>query len=100
MKKNILFFLTLSLLIGFASCKKESSNNNNSDEMATHSDDQELVAAEVDAVANDADITLESTAGFSGRFTGVQGVICDGTVVVDTSGNPRTITITYDGSNC
>jgi hypothetical protein len=101
MKKQILFFLTLSLLIGFAACKKDSSSNNNSnDQLATHSDDQEQMASEVDAVANDADITLESSTSFTGRYTGAHGVICDATVVVNTSGDPKTITITYNGTNC
>ena len=101
MKKNFLFFLTLSLLIGFTACQKEKGgNNNNNDEMSKHSDDQEQVAAEVDAVAGDADIALEATAGFAGRLTGTMGDICNATAVIDTASNPRTITITYNGLSC
>jgi hypothetical protein len=53
----------------------------------------------VDAVANDADATLETTPGFNGRGAQIQ-TICDATIVVDTLSNPRTITITYNGTNC
>ena len=94
---NYLFALTL--LISFAACKKEAGTNNN-DEFTTHSDDQSQFSAEIDAVANDADVAIESTPSFTGRYQGVQGVICDATIAVDGASNPRTITITYDGSNC
>jgi hypothetical protein len=101
MKRNILFLLALSVLIGFTACKKDSSsNNNNNDQLATHTDDQEQVSTEVDAASNDADVALESSPSFTGRFTGPQGVICDADVVVNTAGDPKTITITYNGTNC
>ncbi|MDP4265078.1 MAG: hypothetical protein Q8941_21295 [Bacteroidota bacterium] len=99
MKKQILYLLTVSLIIVFTACKKNSTSNNNN-EMATHSDDQSQVTSEIDDVANDADVTLESSASFTGRYQGVQGVICDASVVMNTTSNPRTITITYDGTNC
>jgi hypothetical protein len=99
MKKYILGFLAFSLVIGFISCKKESSTSNDN-EMATHSDDQSQITSEVDATANDADIAMESSSSFTGRFHGVEGVICDATVALDVVSNPRTITITYDGTNC
>jgi hypothetical protein len=101
MKKTSLihYLFALTLLISFAACKKEAGNNNN-DEITTHSDDQSQFSAEIDAVANDASIAIESTPSFSGRFQGVQGVICDATIAVDGNSNPRTITITYDGTNC
>jgi hypothetical protein len=99
-KTNFVHYLfALTLLISFAACKKEPGNNNN-DEFTTHSDDQSQFSAEIDAVANDAGIAVESTPSFSGRYTGVQGIICDATVAVDGTSNPRTITITYDGTNC
>jgi hypothetical protein len=100
MKKTSLFhyLLVFALMIGFAACKKDSSKSN--DEMATHSDDQSQFSTEIDAVANDADISLESSPSFTGRFEGVQGVICDASVSLNTTSNPRTITITYDGTQC
>lgn len=99
MKKQFLYLLTFSLLIGFSACKKDSTPKDN-DEIATHSDDQSQFASEVDAVSNDADVAMESSSTFSGRFMGVQGVICDATIAVNTTSSPMTITITYDGTNC
>lgn len=102
MKKQILFLLLAAFAIGFTACKKDSSANTDT-EIATHSDDQSRIDAESDAVANDADIALESSSAFTGRLhgtDGVQGIICDATVELNTSANPRTITITYNGTNC
>jgi hypothetical protein len=103
MKKRILYLLTFSLVIGFTACKKGSgsdNNNNNNDQVAVHSDDQSRFSAEVDAVSNDADIALESSTNFTGRLQNVLGTICDASAVMNTTTNPMTITITYDGTNC
>ncbi len=101
MKKHILSLFLFSLLINFTACKKETGNENNNDaEIAAHSEDQSQFSTEIDAVANEADVTLESSTAFSGRFQNIQTVICDATVVFNVNSNPRTITITYDGSNC
>ena len=43
---------------------------------------------------------MEASSIFTGRFTGAQGTICDATVTVNAQSDPRTITITYDGTNC
>src|SRR5436189_5047921 len=102
MKTKILVLsaLTFSLALSFIACKKEKDDTSNNDEVAIHSDDQSRFASEIDAAANDADLTIESSSNFTGRYQGVQGVICDASVVVNTSGDPKTITITYDGTNC
>ena len=102
MKKHILFLFlfTFSLLLTFTACKKDSSSNDNTAEVSTHSDDQSRFASEVDAVANDADFALESSASFSGRGQGIQGIICDANIALNTTNDPKTITITYDGKNC
>ena len=87
----------------FTACQKEASNINTTDftdESSTHSDDQSRFSGEVDAVANDANILLESTAGITGRPGDLNSLICDADITVDTAANPRTITITYNGSNC
>jgi len=102
MKKHISFLslLTFLLLLTFTACKKESSPEDNTNEVSIHSDDQSQFASEVDAVANDADIALESSSSFSGRYQSIQdNTICDATFVLDTANNSRTITITYDGTN-
>lgn len=95
-------FSLLALTLFFSSCKKEGSTSNEdlSAETSTHSDDQSRFSAEADAAANDANTVLELTAGFTGKPGDLQSVFCDATVVVDTSGNPRTITVTFDGTNC
>ena len=102
MKKHFLYLLTFSLLISFTACKKESggSSNNNDSEVAAHSDDQSQFSAELDAIANEGNLAIESSSTFSGRFQSLQSVICDADVAFDINSNPRTITITYDGSNC
>jgi hypothetical protein len=95
------FFVTaFALSFLFSSCQKDSTPGNDyTNETSTHSDDQSRFSNEIDAVANDADIILETTPGFYGRGEQIQN-ICDATIVVDTLSNPRTITITYNGTNC
>ena len=107
MKAKLLFLSSFAALltIAFTGCQKNAADNSQTDaqiatEATQHSDDDARVAAEVDAVSSDADAVLETTAGFSAREQQPQGVICDATVVVDTTVNPRTITITYNGNNC
>jgi hypothetical protein len=99
MKKHFLYLLSFSVLIAFSACKKDAVVNNDN-EIATHADDQSRFSAEVDAVANDADIAVESSTTFSGRFQNIQGVICDATIALNTTSDPKTITITYDGTTC
>ena len=104
MKKRILFLsaTVLFLVTIFTACKKETSPAiDNTEEAAIQSDDQARFSTEVDAVANDADAALETSSNFSGRYDQVQSsVICDATLVYDSVSNPRTITITYNGTNC
>jgi hypothetical protein len=92
-----------TLAIFFTSCQKNSGSQADTDytaESSTHSDDQSRFSNENSAAANDIDVTLEATPGFNNRGEGVQSLICDATIVVDTLSNPRTITITYNGTNC
>lgn len=106
MKKQFLFpvVLFVSCVIAFSSCQKEENNNNNTippeTEAKAQSDDQHFFSTGIDALANDANLMLESSGAFSGRGQGIQSLICDATVVVDTTSNPRTLTITYNGTNC
>ncbi len=103
MKPRILSLTALffAFVLVFMSCKKESSiSQDYSAETSTHSDDQSRFSNEVDAVANDANLALEVTPAFSGRPGELQTLICDADVALDTLSNPRTITITYNGSNC
>lgn len=97
--------LSLALTVSFISCKKEDKPDPVTDpasEIAAHADDQNRISAELDAVAADANTMLESEVNFSGKMMDPQepSVICGATTVVDTTVNPRTITITYNGLNC
>lgn len=100
MKARILSLpvLILALAVSFTSCQKDNTpeDTDYTAQSSAHSDDQSRFSNEVDAVANDANSVLDVTAGFSGRINS----ICDATVAVDTVSNPRTITITYNGTNC
>jgi hypothetical protein len=103
MKARIFYgvmLLTFSAVF-FTACQKDQSGSSDyTTETSRHSDDQSRFSGEVDAVANDVNVTIESTAGFTGRTENVQSFICDASVAVDTLSNPRTITITYNGTNC
>lgn len=91
----------VSMTFLFSSCQKSNSDNTDyTTESAAQADDQSQFSDEVDAAANDINTQIESTAGFYGRGDQVQSLICDATVVVDTVSNPRTITITFNGTNC
>ena len=101
MKKHILPLFLVSLLLSFVACKKEKGNETTNDsEIAAHSDDQSQFSNELDIIANEGNLAIELEPTFSGRVQSLQSVICDANVVVDANSNPRTITITYDGSNC
>ena len=99
MKARILYGAVLLTFfsLSFIACQKDQSDNSDyTMETARHSDDQSRFSNEVDAAANDVNITVESAAGFAGRTENIQSFICDATVAVDTMSNPRTITITYN----
>ncbi len=103
MKARILSLTTaiFSLSLIFAACQKERiTATDYYTETTLHSDDQSRFSTEIDGVANDANAVLETTAGFANRNGSTQSVICDATVSVDTLSSIRTITITYNGSNC
>jgi hypothetical protein len=115
---RLLFATTLSGLL-FTACKKSTSDTNStttsSTDLQTQSDDEARVSTESDAAFNDANAAMigESSvtgAGFASaaRF-GVAvdggnggngtpaGLLCNATVTIDSTANPRTITITYNG---
>lgn len=108
MKTKIVLFLATALFFVaiFTACKKENSNpkTDESTEVAVQSDDQSRFSSEIDAVANDADASIENSTGFTGRLSQGQSSlldpVCDATVAYDIVSNPRTITITYNGGNC
>lgn len=105
MKTKILFLAVFTFITAliFTACQKDSSSSTAPDEttqVSTESDDQATVSNESDDAANDAETMVEASAAFSGRGYDIQSLICDATVVADTSGGTRSLTITFNGSNC
>jgi hypothetical protein len=118
---RILFATSLTGLL-FAACSKSNNSNNSNatttsdSTLQTQSDDEARVSNETDAAFNDVNTSMSASGDVSGasqspvvRFgvgvTGasadtVQTTICDAIVVIDSVSNPRTITITYNGTNC
>lgn len=101
MKNKILILSTtlLFMVVIITACKKEKSpSSDNTAEASIQSDDQSRFSNESQAVASDADASLEASPSFSGRLDRSQVVVCDASLVFDSVSNPRTITITYNGS--
>lgn len=103
MKARLLSLTAIIFSVSFlmVSCQKDTKDDQTdyTAETATHSDDDSRFAEESDAAATDVSGQLESTLGF-GRGNSVQSVICDATITVDTMSNPRTMTITFNGTVC
>jgi hypothetical protein len=115
---SVLFATTLSGLL-FTACKKSTSDNNSSlpsdTELQTQFDDEARVFTESNAAFDDANTAMISQTSVTGAsFTegprsgvtveggnGALGdwvnTICNATVTIDSTDNPRTITITYNG---
>ncbi|MFI5188015.1 MAG: hypothetical protein ACHQF0_14890 [Chitinophagales bacterium] len=104
MKNKILVLTTaiLFLVAIFTACKKEkgSSTDTTATEASTQSDDQARVSNETEAVANDADASLEAYSSFSGRLDHAQTNpwSCDASLAFDSVSDPMTVTITYSGT--
>jgi len=113
-----LLFVTAFTGILF-SCNKSSSSTSNSatsnTSLQTASDDQTQASNESDLAFDDVNISLASNNTVTGasqpsaiRHTEIDGPggdsaqapICDATISVDSTSNPRTLTITYNGTNC
>jgi hypothetical protein len=128
MKTTFPFRIAILIIIAFAgfvfSCKKDNSNQNNANtsNLQTQADDQTMVSDENDNLTNDVNVALTSQPATNGNsnkpalISGAAGVnsvtrvngpgsvngvlICDAAVAFDTVSDPRTVTITYDGTNC
>src|SRR5687768_8460244 len=89
--------VALTVACTFSACTKQDKENNEPPtEISTHSDDQSQVSAEIDAVTDDANLIMEDNTAFRTSSS----TICDATVAMDTTSNPKTITITYNGATC
>jgi hypothetical protein len=99
---RLMTVLTLAVFTAFTACKKDSKPATDSTaELATHADDQNQVSGQIDAVANDASLAIESSATYSGaRVQNPPFYVCDATATFDSTSSPRKVTITYNGSSC
>ena len=115
-------FIITALTGVFFSCKKSNSTSSSTTEsttqVSTSSDDVSRASTESDAAFDDVNTAMTAQAGVTGSAlapalrNGIQTLggpgnndtvttgICDAVVTVDTVDNPRTITITYNGTNC
>ncbi len=115
MKLKSLYLPVIAITIaGLVFACKKSNNVDNSytsdADLQTQSDDQTRVSSETDDVTNDVNTMLAAQTSVTGssiapgvQTTGayaVTSLICDASVMVDTTVNPRTITITYNGGSC
>ena len=100
------------IAVAFTSCKKTDTTIPpaivTADAMQTklvalQSNDQAIVSRQVDAIANDANTSLEASAAFNGKIdntVGVLGTICNTTSVYDSISAVKKITVTYNGATC
>lgn len=98
---RLLLLLILPALVSLYSCKKEASSNDEVDqvtEITTHSDDQSRVSADMDAISDDANNSIEDFPMLAGKDAQSQGQICGATTVFDSAN--KKLTITYNGNNC
>ena len=94
---RLVSLLALTVVTAFSACTKQDKETNEPPtEISTHSDDQAQVSAEIDAVADDANLIMENNTAFRSSTS----TICDATVAMDTLSNPKTITVTYNGATC
>ncbi len=113
---------TIALFGLVMSCSKDNKSiTSNATTVQTQADDEAMVSSESDIMANDANASLASQASINGESSNMPRsgqtvvnsvnetqtlgeanttLICDAAVVIDTTINPRTITITYNGTNC
>ncbi len=99
-KAHFLLLMIAAFTLTLSSCRKDRDMDMVAEELSAHSDDQSRLAGDVDDVANDANAALEDYSSFNGRVDNVLGAICGATTVIDSTSNPKKITITYNGLNC
>lgn len=96
--------LISGLSVSFWACQKsnadqDSPNKQTEAQLTTHADDQAQFSADMDAIADDANLILEAS-GIASKQMDLSGLVCNATADVDTSANPWKITVTYNGLNC
>ncbi len=99
-KFRLVLIAITAISITFSSCKKSTIESDWANEFKTHTDDQSRISAESDEVFNDANAIIDGFGAFNGRVEGLNSVICNATVVLDSTLTLRRITVTYNGLNC
>ena len=119
MKTKRLLFVAISAIVLFA-CKKNSVDSNSSTmsntDLQAQSDDQARVSTESDAAFDDVNTVMNDQASVTGsrevpavRYgvttsggpdTLKKSPICDAIVTIDTTSDPRVLTIIYTGKGC
>ena len=108
MKKMIPSLLGVAAIcVLIAACSKDIKTNLQ-DQLATNlqaqSDDQARVSAEVDGVADDANVVLNhpdfAGVGMNTPSGSLTNAICDATVTLDSTASMYNLTIQYNGGNC
>jgi hypothetical protein len=117
---GIIFIAAATLIFA---CKKDNSSSSQSSSttsanMQSQADDQAMVSNEDENLSNDANASLSTQTSISGNSyaalenntttelgtggTGSANIVlpCDATITYDTTSDTRTITITYNGTNC
>jgi hypothetical protein len=121
MKTKILYRMAIAVAVtGIVyACNKSNSSSTpppgqTTTELQVAADDNARANNETDAVENDVTVTLSSPgasnaagASYRGQVetsgitpAPINSLICDASVTIDSVDNPRTVTITYNGSNC
>ena len=102
-KIRLIAAVILLMAVSFVSCKKTDTNPPTTDtttDLAVHADDESRFSGEVDGIATDANIVMESNASFNGRIENTLGTICNAATVADSTNDIKKITVTYNGLDC
>lgn len=104
MKKLVLdcVLLVLFSAVIFVACKKSDTTtaaNNFDTEASAQSDDQTNFSTQIEAVADEINLVMESSASLAGRTDGIY-IPCHATLTADSTSSTRSITITYNGADC
>jgi hypothetical protein len=98
--KNLFFALSLSLIIGtvltLSSCKKEAPANTEDDSLSAQ--DAATIMSAISTSADDGSASAGQVTTFTGKTQGLYAALC-GVSSIDTTSNPGSITITYDGNS-
>jgi len=103
-KITIALLAVIAVSLSFTACKKTATTSikNTLDSAQTQSNDEVMANKETDESSNDATAALENSGGsFAARPAGPSIAFpCDATITYDTAAVQKSITITYNGSNC